>query len=231
MRRWLARLQRVVAAGVAVVAGLGFLLSAALWAGSYWRHLKLSFERPLPDPQAAAIQPETSPLATQFRVGPSPAGSVETVDETIGAWASHGQAHLYWFNIVRISAISNPLSSWLPPPGYATRSPKWSAEAEDYTVPASGRPGFKFERTLPGKGVRRVSTVGVWFPLWAPTLLLSVPTLLTGRGIVRRLRRRRSRSGHFCESCGYDLRASPGRCPECGATADFSPPSDRMGLP
>lgn len=54
----------------------------------------------------------------------------------------------------------------------------------------------------------------VLFPHWVP-LALSAPLPLLGTCRVLRSRRRR-RAGH-CSACGYDLRATPGRCPECGA--------------
>ena len=53
-------------------------------------------------------------------------------------------------------------------------------------------------------------------PLGVPgVILLGVIFLLVRRHRKLRLR---SRMG-VCHSCGYDLRATPGRCPECGAGA------------
>jgi hypothetical protein len=51
-------------------------------------------------------------------------------------------------------------------------------------------------------------------PYWAvvPPLAL-LPAVWSWRAVRRR---RRSRQG-MCQTCGYDLRATPERCPECGA--------------
>jgi hypothetical protein len=57
------------------------------------------------------------------------------------------------------------------------------------------------------------------FPLWALALGLAVPPTLYARATIRRARR--TRAG-YCPRCGYDLRATPDRCPECGTPVPTS---------
>lgn len=60
---------------------------------------------------------------------------------------------------------------------------------------------------------------GFGFPAW---LAFAVTFALPAARIVpiyRTLRRRRLRDAGLCERCGYDLRATTGRCPECGTPA------------
>ena len=52
-------------------------------------------------------------------------------------------------------------------------------------------------------------------PAWWSLPLLTAPPLLTRRAWRRSTRRRLRREGR-CVGCGYDLRASPAHCPECG---------------
>jgi hypothetical protein len=53
----------------------------------------------------------------------------------------------------------------------------------------------------------------VVLPIWLPTLIASMPSMIL---LARYVRHRHRMLKGLCPSCGYDLRASSERCPECG---------------
>ncbi len=57
-------------------------------------------------------------------------------------------------------------------------------------------------------------------PYWFPGLLLSILPILWFRKF---LRQRRRLASPLCTTCGYDMRATPDRCPECGTPAVTMP--------
>jgi hypothetical protein len=64
---------------------------------------------------------------------------------------------------------------------------------------------------------------GLTLPYWM-LVLASAP--LPVLRIARSRRRARRRAQSRCQTCGYDLRATPDRCPECGAVpAPPAPPT------
>ena len=50
----------------------------------------------------------------------------------------------------------------------------------------------------------------IWIALWLASVVSVASYMLSARVV-----RSRRRNG-LCPRCGYDLRQSPGRCPECG---------------
>ncbi len=85
----------------------------------------------------------------------------------------------------------------------ATVFPSWTN--------GSGRFGFWSVKDFWVVGSRAVA-----IPFWVPTaigVLLGIPALLLARRSAVRAHRRRY---GLCISCGYDLRESKERCPECG---------------
>ncbi|MDB5357412.1 MAG: hypothetical protein JWN24_3865 [Phycisphaerales bacterium] len=55
------------------------------------------------------------------------------------------------------------------------------------------------------------------FMLGVPYYFVGLPACLPPIGWLRRKVRNRSVTFNVCRHCGYDLRATPERCPECGS--------------
>ncbi len=64
----------------------------------------------------------------------------------------------------------------------------------------------------------RTGVVGIWYvlvPLWMPASFFAVVWCF--KFLLPTLRRRRRERLGLCLYCGYDLRGSINRCPECGS--------------
>lgn len=83
-------------------------------------------------------------------------------------------------------------------------------------TPSSATAAFPTYFTLStgGEWIWRAESWSMVFPHWA----LLVPLLAYPSIVMIRYFRRRSNAGGNCTNCGYDLRATPDRCPECGLT-------------
>jgi hypothetical protein len=74
--------------------------------------------------------------------------------------------------------------------------------------------GFSFGREADRHPARVSVSHVIAVPYWSLAAVSLGPLVIWPIRWACRLRRR---GRDVCASCGYDLRATPGRCPECGA--------------
>lgn len=89
--------------------------------------------------------------------------------------------------------------------------PRW----QDGMLIRAGNPASP----IPATSSAQMSVWLLYMPNWMVNLL-AIPPLIWGIYFVRRrLRNKRMKNPFSCTGCGYDLRATPDRCPECGKMA------------
>jgi hypothetical protein len=149
------------------------------------------------------------------------AGRRVLTERSLTLWTGGGGIAFGWFQVVRTTADREEAEQFEPRP----------AALEHHYLPGSG---FPFWAGSERRG---------WRTLWvarqaqsteqpsrrytmsqgamaAPYWLLILPTvLLPAWWVWRGMKARRRLRRQLCASCGYDLRASTGRCPECGTSA------------
>ena len=97
----------------------------------------------------------------------------------------------------------------------ATPSVGWSYEQGKRT--SSREPRFGQFALGNDRVANKYQTVGLSLPWWFVALAGSV---LPAWWVLRRIKSHRQSKLGLCPTCGYDLRATPDRCPECGALPD-----------
>jgi hypothetical protein len=138
---------------------------------------------------------------------------------SIDIQSGRGAFHLFY----RGDFVSNPflwtgdLSPSRPEPDYGyyihtVERPPWypGIQPNSYRLTWTFA-GFQLAHQYDINGPYATRIVSFTVPYWFLAIMFAPPPLLW-------LRRRRAqrRAGGRCRVCGYDLRATPDRCPECG---------------
>jgi len=154
-----------------------------------------------------------------------------SIDEDTTVGVSRGTWYLQFARFDRCPA-NGPMPPDRTPAGTAGAWSVWTRRQPDQQFAGTSDKqfaGFITRHEQSRDRARRVRTLhavdvvlyGV--PSWALLFLTAfLPMASAAAWWRRRTRARRRGAAGLCESCGYDLRSTPGRCPECGTRAAVS---------
>lgn len=189
------RLLRILRRIVIALSLLACIATATLWVRSYWGTDYLSRQTPVPTANSGVIAHHESQIGWTN-------GTVRFSD---------GDYSLYMHLTEPIASVMTAETSrwsWgrlgVGHVGWETPESKSLANRLGFFSYPSGY------STSFSDSSERVWTI----PAWLPVIVFAMPPLFALRRVMRK--RRRRLLGH-CLNCNYDLRATPERCPECGA--------------
>ncbi len=158
---------------------------------------------------------------------------------SVGLWGVSYLNCAYCPNSARCLLLSHGAVSlqWLPPfdVDYSEKTHTkevWSESLPRVWIRTADAPGKLVLMFIPGPWVGGFSGWStyltphfgvtaafgsVWVPFWIPTIAWGLLFMFYGPSYFHR--RKRKKLG-LCLKCGYDLRGSRKRCPECGAEFD-----------
>lgn len=105
---------------------------------------------------------------------------------------------------------------------YRGAGPRSSRFTRPFHAHTALRPDLNYPSRIPPSRMAILT-----FPTWLPALIALLDVWLSAR---RTFGKGRSAGDGRCAQCGYDLRATPHRCPECGSEAASTGPT-RGDLP
>jgi hypothetical protein len=159
---------------------------------------------------------------------------------TLIAWDLWGKTPLHWHDDQKVTALTARngrlyVLRLTIGPGRTVESVAFADDRQSYRVKVSNGAlngglvaapppllspslGFQSDSAVtPATGTRYERLI---LPVWV--LVVGLIFLASSGPTMTALRRRRRKMLGLCTSCGYDLRATPGVCPECGSTAPRS---------
>ncbi|HYE17264.1 MAG TPA: hypothetical protein VEA69_02410 [Tepidisphaeraceae bacterium] len=197
------RLGRDILNGLTAIAALLCLATCALWVRSYWRGDGIQYTAHVRNDRmhSGFAWSVAGGLEAYWSVTWLVPGRGADYDRDFFIWNPHIAGDVVKHEAIDVTAWRSWEAAWVHLTRFRTR--------------VADNPA------MVGGNVAGSRSWEILIPHWA--VAFATALLPAGR-FWRARRRRRLRASGACPACGYDLRATPERCPECGSAAPANLP-------